>query len=176
MTQIIKDFNNIGYNVDYRILNAVNYGVPQYRRRTFFIGTLLNSNSKFEWPLPTHKGKARNGEFKTQWDVEEINLSDSVTIGESIEDICDKNVSDNIHLPMKENDLEIMKYIGEGQKLCNVRFSPSSVYTWEIPNVYGEISKKEKQILITIGKNRRKKRYGNIPNGNPLSIEDILLI
>lgn len=36
--EIIKSFSNIGYNVSYQILNAAAYGVPQTRKRVFFVG------------------------------------------------------------------------------------------------------------------------------------------
>ena len=35
---IISEYEQAGYNVDYRILNAAEYGVPQTRMRVFFIG------------------------------------------------------------------------------------------------------------------------------------------
>ena len=36
---IVEAFNHYGYNCEYEILNAVNYGVPQKRERIFFIGS-----------------------------------------------------------------------------------------------------------------------------------------
>lgn len=51
--QIIEDFNRVGYdNVQYKILNAVDYGVPQNRRRIFFIAT--GNKTKIIWPEITH--------------------------------------------------------------------------------------------------------------------------
>lgn len=35
---VIEDFTNIGYNVSWKILSADDYGVPQHRRRVFFVG------------------------------------------------------------------------------------------------------------------------------------------
>lgn len=35
---IIKRFEGLGYNVDYRLLTASDYGVPQSRKRVFFVG------------------------------------------------------------------------------------------------------------------------------------------
>ena len=35
---ILSEFKAIGYNVDYHVLNAADYGVPQTRQRVFFIG------------------------------------------------------------------------------------------------------------------------------------------
>lgn len=48
---IIKDFEAIGYNVVYKILLASDYGVPQNRRRAFFIGT--KGETEFVFPNPT---------------------------------------------------------------------------------------------------------------------------
>jgi DNA (cytosine-5)-methyltransferase 1 len=36
--QILNNFQNIGYNVSYKLINAKYYNVPQDRRRLFFIG------------------------------------------------------------------------------------------------------------------------------------------
>lgn len=44
---IIERFGNIGYNVEYEILNASDYGVPQNRQRVFFVGL---KNKKFIFP------------------------------------------------------------------------------------------------------------------------------
>lgn len=37
---IIKRFTELGYNVDFQVLRASDYGVPQSRKRVFFIGLL----------------------------------------------------------------------------------------------------------------------------------------
>ena len=44
---IIDDFTRLGYSVEYRVLNAANYGVPQNRERVFFVGTKRNYHFKF---------------------------------------------------------------------------------------------------------------------------------
>jgi len=51
--EIVKDFSSLGYNVQYRVLNAVNFGVPQYRRRIIFIGIKSDSKRQFNWPKQT---------------------------------------------------------------------------------------------------------------------------
>ena len=50
---IIEEFENIGYNVSFKVLNAADYGVPQLRKRVFFVG-LKNQERKFIFPEPTH--------------------------------------------------------------------------------------------------------------------------
>jgi DNA (cytosine-5)-methyltransferase 1 len=44
---IIERFTNLGYNVSYKILNAADYGIPQNRKRVFFVGI---KNKKFSFP------------------------------------------------------------------------------------------------------------------------------
>ncbi|HFE9907330.1 TPA: DNA cytosine methyltransferase [Acinetobacter baumannii] len=53
--EIIQSLENLGYNVSFQILKASEYGVPQHRRRVFFVGS--KSREKFEFPIPTHKEK-----------------------------------------------------------------------------------------------------------------------
>lgn len=47
--EIVTEFKKVGYSVKYDVLNAVNFGVPQQRRRIFIIGTLKEKNV-FEFP------------------------------------------------------------------------------------------------------------------------------
>lgn len=47
---IIRSFNKLGYEVEAKILNSVDYGVPQIRRRIIFIGAL---SSKILFPPKT---------------------------------------------------------------------------------------------------------------------------
>lgn len=49
--QIIKDFEKLGYKVSHQILLASNYGIPQNRKRAFFVG--LKNNVEFDFPIPT---------------------------------------------------------------------------------------------------------------------------
>lgn len=48
---IIEELHKIGYIIDYKLLNAVNYGVPQNRERLFVIG----HKAKFVFPKPNSK-------------------------------------------------------------------------------------------------------------------------
>ncbi|MGE6753637.1 DNA cytosine methyltransferase [Rossellomorea sp. NPDC071047] len=51
--RIIDDFSNIGYKIKPKILYAPEYGIPQIRKRVFFVG-LLDSDDFFEFPEPIH--------------------------------------------------------------------------------------------------------------------------
>lgn len=50
---IIEELSRVGYNVDYRVLTSLNYGVPQMRQRVYIIGIrkdITKSMSDFKWP------------------------------------------------------------------------------------------------------------------------------
>ncbi len=48
---VIKELQKVGYIIDYKLLNAVNFGVPQNRERLFVFG----HRAKFNFPKPHHK-------------------------------------------------------------------------------------------------------------------------
>lgn len=49
---IVNDFEKLGYKVDYRVLNAAEYGVPQTRERVVIIGNRIGVENPF--PKKTH--------------------------------------------------------------------------------------------------------------------------
>lgn len=49
---IISLFESLGYKVQYRLLNAADYGAPQIRERVVIIGSKLKTD--FQYPEPTH--------------------------------------------------------------------------------------------------------------------------
>lgn len=50
--QIKSEFEELGYNLKYKVLNAVNYGVPQHRERVILVG--FKGTNNYNYPLPTH--------------------------------------------------------------------------------------------------------------------------
>ena len=51
MKSIVTAFEDVGYNLSFRILDTSDYGVPQNRERLILVGT---RNKSFEFPAPTH--------------------------------------------------------------------------------------------------------------------------
>ena len=51
----IKMFKETGYDVNLYLVNAADYGVPQDRKRVFYIGFREDLNIKFEFPKPFGK-------------------------------------------------------------------------------------------------------------------------
>ena len=52
LQKILADFKSLGYNVDYRLYHAEQYGVPQTRERVIFVGT-RGDMPRFVPPSPT---------------------------------------------------------------------------------------------------------------------------
>ncbi len=53
LIEIIKEkFRELGYDVKSKVLNAVDFGVPQYRDRVILVG--MKGKNTFEYPTPTH--------------------------------------------------------------------------------------------------------------------------
>lgn len=73
---IIKDFSDLGYNVETKVLTASDYGVPQNRRRAFFVG-LKHGTFDFDIPVVSHK----------------------VTTGEALSDLPEQSIVDGAAYP-----------------------------------------------------------------------------
>jgi DNA (cytosine-5)-methyltransferase 1 len=57
LAAVQDEFDRLGYDTDWRILNAANFGVPQKRERLILLG--VQRGGRIEWPVPTHAGRFR---------------------------------------------------------------------------------------------------------------------
>lgn len=48
---ILETFRSLGYNVTYKVLNALDYGIPQMRNRVFVVG-FKDSSIQYKFPEP----------------------------------------------------------------------------------------------------------------------------
>jgi DNA (cytosine-5)-methyltransferase 1 len=55
LQQILEDFAEVGYELEFRVVNMAAYGVPQSRRRAIFVGH--RAGARFNWPEETHTKK-----------------------------------------------------------------------------------------------------------------------
>lgn len=58
--------NALGYNLNYKVVNAANYGVPQTRKRFICVGTKKNLE-KFDFPKETHQDPSKMNNGKQGW-------------------------------------------------------------------------------------------------------------
>jgi DNA (cytosine-5)-methyltransferase 1 len=62
---ILESLSSIGYQVQYRVLDAADFGVPQYRKRIYIVGfdiSKFKNELHFFWPKPSNK-KVGIGKF-----------------------------------------------------------------------------------------------------------------
>ena len=52
LKRIKEEFEEVGYDVKYKLLDAANYGVPQHRERVIIVG--MRGKNNFEYPAATH--------------------------------------------------------------------------------------------------------------------------
>ena len=77
-TDIISNtMKDLGYNVQMKLLNSANYGVPQKRERVIFVGVRNDINKKFQYPVETHNKDGTDGKLK--W----------ISVREAIDDLKD---------------------------------------------------------------------------------------
>ncbi len=123
---IEKRVKDIGYKLNWKILNAANYGVPQNRERVIFVGM---GNKKFEFPEPSHrKGNQKNLRSKE--------LKSPNTVGDAILDLPSLKAGEKSEIPNHEarnhGDIQVkkMSYInpGENWKQLPEEYQPSGSY------------------------------------------------
>ena len=96
---ILNELNEAGYDVTHKVLNSIDYGVPQMRQRVYFIGFRKNLNKNindFEWPEPTVKPLLanylidNNVASKERLEILHYYLNNSTNNGKyTVNDICE---------------------------------------------------------------------------------------
>lgn len=70
----------------------------------------------------------------------------------------------------------VISRIGPGQKLCDTRLGASSVHSWDIPEVFGRVSRAETKLLTNLARLRRSERdrpYAHLGDGRPVMLGDL---
>ena len=88
----LSNMNGMGYNVDYKLINASDYGVPQNRQRVLFIGIRKDLNIDFVFPKKMDKKGLTVGDI--------LNIPD--------------DVPNQVDWPLSPQAMEMIEYIPEG--------------------------------------------------------------
>lgn len=86
--EVLDDFLSIGYKVKVEQLSADSFGVPQQRKRVFFVGLnkeYFPDNVEFSFPLPTH-GEGLRKVVTCKEAISDLDfVPDDISMGENIE-------------------------------------------------------------------------------------------
>lgn len=109
--RIIKDFGEIGYKMTPKLLYAPDYGVPQMRKRVFFVG-LLNSDNEFEFPNPTFDKTNYVTCEDAIGDLPSLQTEDgSIIYGDEIQEYATEPLT-SYQVQMRKNSEKVQNHIG----------------------------------------------------------------
>lgn len=100
---ILSEFNKLGYKTVYGILDAVNYGVPQFRERFIMIGS--RDHEEIFLPVPTHFQMHQNPEYRWK------------TVGDAILDLQDEEGECSTLPPERKKYLQMVPEGGNWRNL-----------------------------------------------------------
>ncbi len=73
LKQIYQDFEEIGYKLTHKVINMAEYGVPQARKRTIFVGN--NRGKEFIWPEPQYIPMKKGDNEWTEANFRTVNMA-----------------------------------------------------------------------------------------------------
>lgn len=134
--EIKRTFEETGYEFKCVTLNAVDYGVPQYRERVFFFGTRIGI--EFNEPQATY------GE----------NLRPYETVLSAIGDLADKGEEISNHVPLRHGEINIRRYqmIPEGGRLPEEDLPPE-LYRKNFGNTFKRLDRNKPSLTMVPGHN-----------------------
>jgi DNA-methyltransferase (dcm) len=99
---LAKAFENLGYEINAEVVNALNYGVPQRRKRVIIVG--LKNGKSFVFPKPTHGDSSEVG-------------GNIVTVADALDDL--PNAIDDINGFVPYSKPSTTEYQIEMRRGCN---------------------------------------------------------
>jgi len=146
---IIESLSSLGYSVSWKVLNGVDFGVPQNRKRIFIVGSI---DSKIHLtfkpqPKPTLKSILESNQPPLQGKMIELLLEHY-----KIQELYGRSVKDK-------------------------RGGKNNIHSWDI-ELKGKTSKEQRDLLGLIMRSRRNKKWADLKgiqwmDGMPLTLNEI---
>lgn len=149
LSVILEHLELLGYQINWKVLNAKDFGVPQERKRIYIVGT------------KSEKPNLDGFETKTK------------TLDSVLEQGLEVSSSNFVKLLMSHYSLDELK----GKSIKDKRGGDNNIHSWDI-EYRGEISDIQKSLLNQMLKERRKKKWAeefgiDWMDGMPLTISQI---
>ena len=138
--ELKKRIESYGYRYDIFNLDAVNYGVPQYRKRVFIVGTKL---AKYEISKPniTHG--------------DNFLLDKEINVNSAIRDLAKIKIDESInHVPLKHKTKNLKRYsmIPEGGRLPENKLS-KELFRKNFGNTFKRLHRNKPSLTMVPGHN-----------------------
>lgn len=127
---IISKLLDLGYKVEYKVLNSSQFGVPQERKRIYIVGTFVEKPNLTDFPKSTK------------------------TVGDILE--YGKPTIDSPFIKLLLRNFEIEELYGKSIK--DKRGGDTNIHSWDI-EIKGHVSEEQKELLNCILRERRKKKW-----------------
>jgi len=136
LKKILESIDEAGYHVNYRVLNSINYGVPQMRERIYLVGTKKEIyKQSFKWPSPQPLPNIQNYLIDTE---------------SSILDIYDPTFQKYLNNKYNKGKYNIDDILNQDYLILDWRQSDLRLYNGKIPTLrtgrHGILYVKNKQL------------------------------
>jgi len=138
-TYILSQFEDIGYRVSYKLVNARNFGVPQDRQRVIVVGYRENLGFSFEFPEPG---------------TDVLTLKDAIFDLQAIAPMSVKGKLDNYHDSVPNHECADLGF-------SSIYMSRNRVRSWSEPSFTIQASGRHAPLhpqatkMILVGKDKR---------------------
>lgn len=135
---ITRIFSDAGYTMHWAVLDAADFGVPQFRKRVIFFGT--KHRATFRFPAPTHGPQA---------------LLNHVDCWTAIKDLAGRGTEISNHIPLAHSERVIARYrlIPEGGRLPPPSELPVEIRRQNFGNTYKRLHRTRPSLTMVPGNN-----------------------
>lgn len=139
ISNALTRISELGYRVNYKLLNMANYGVPQIRERVIIIGNRLGHEVDFPEEEYSEFPTGNQKKWNNCWDA--------------IKDLIDREPDPSFnHVPLKHTDkiIERYKLIPEGGRLPEDKLPPE-IYRKNFGNTYKRLNREKPALTMVPG-------------------------
>ena len=121
---MLKTLSDLGYNIEWRVINAADYGMPQRRKRVFIYASCQQKRTNAKAVL------FKNGLFAQSFPIHESDLKEVKLVSDELQLSADKDPAASCLQDISDNfgrEVQVSAFSGGGQASM-VRFSLSMFF------------------------------------------------